>query len=257
MKQAFLDKNFNAKSLGLISKANKVIEEYAAMGYKLTLRQLYYQLVTKNAIANTQREYKNLGNLLNNARLAGLVDWDAIEDRNRETLRPSTWSSPGEIMSAVASQYREDLWRGQPVWLEVMAEKVGAGEPPGEPPALRGCLTALQQQPDPERAILVVVVVGHQPELPPGGVRPEIALDDAGGGVGRQVLRRPRVRPVREGESGAVEVCAVDDRVRAPGRLAGAHHPRVRRDAWQLRRRRADPGRRGLADVDGPGCDAD
>ena len=52
--------------------------EYSDQGYNLTLRQLYYQLVARSYIENNQRSYKRVGNLINDARLAGIVDWNAI-----------------------------------------------------------------------------------------------------------------------------------------------------------------------------------
>ena len=72
-----------------MNKANKVrlaiingiIEEYQAQGYVLTLRQLYYQLVSRDIIPNQQKEYNKLSILLKEGRMAGVVDWDAIEDR--------------------------------------------------------------------------------------------------------------------------------------------------------------------------------
>jgi len=67
-------------SLALVDKCNAIIAEYVAQGFVLTLRQLYYQLVSRDVIANKQTEYKRLGSIVNDARLAGLIDWDAIED---------------------------------------------------------------------------------------------------------------------------------------------------------------------------------
>ena len=61
-----------------LEQASAVIEHWAALGYRLTLRQLYYQLVSRGAIANTVREYKNLSVTMTNARMAGLIDWDHI-----------------------------------------------------------------------------------------------------------------------------------------------------------------------------------
>ena len=71
MKQAFIEKNFSAGSLALIAQANEIIEEYQAQGYILTLRQLYYQFVSRDLIENSQRSYKRLGSIVNDARLAG------------------------------------------------------------------------------------------------------------------------------------------------------------------------------------------
>ena len=63
--------NFRAESLALIALVNEVIEEYTAQGYDLTLRQVYYQLVARGYIPNNERSYKNVGNLINDARMAG------------------------------------------------------------------------------------------------------------------------------------------------------------------------------------------
>ena len=77
----------------------------------LILRQLYYQLVARTIIENTHREYKRAGSILNDARLAGLVDWSAIEDRTRDLRALPFWSTPEAIIESCAAQYRENLWR--------------------------------------------------------------------------------------------------------------------------------------------------
>jgi hypothetical protein len=86
--EVFVTKRFSRTSADLIRKAIAVIEHYADQGYDLSLRQLYYQFVSHDWLANTERNYKRLGNIINDARLAGLIDWDRIKDRNRETVIP-------------------------------------------------------------------------------------------------------------------------------------------------------------------------
>ena len=49
----------------------------------MTVRQIYYQLVARGHVENTVRSYDNVQALINNARLAGLLDWDSMEDRER------------------------------------------------------------------------------------------------------------------------------------------------------------------------------
>ncbi|NCQ35461.1 hypothetical protein GW813_10425, partial [bacterium] len=56
-------------------------------------------------IENTVRSYKRTGNLVSDARLAGLVDWDMIEDRGRETIVNSHWTSPAEIIRTAAKAF--------------------------------------------------------------------------------------------------------------------------------------------------------
>lgn len=120
--EQFIERRFNAASLELVEHANKIIREYQAQGFVLTLRQLYYQFVSRDLLQNKQAEYKRLGSVINDARLAGLIDWDAIEDRTRNVKKPATWDSPEEIIEAVADQYEEDVWASQrwrpEVWIE-------------------------------------------------------------------------------------------------------------------------------------------
>lgn len=122
-KQKFVDHKFNSASLKLIETANGILSEYQAQGYRLSLRQLYYQLVARDLIENSIKSYKRIGNLVSDARLAGMIDWGMIEDRGRETVIPTAWKSPAQIVRAAANQFRVDRWRGQPCHVEVMVEK--------------------------------------------------------------------------------------------------------------------------------------
>lgn len=122
-KEMFVQHKFNKASLALIEIANGILNEYRNMGYRLSLRQLYYQLVARDHIENSVKSYKRIGNLISDARLAGLIDWSMIEDRNRETVIPTAWDSPAQIVRAAAQQFRVDRWEGQPRYVEVMVEK--------------------------------------------------------------------------------------------------------------------------------------
>ena len=68
-------------------------------------------------------EYKRLGSIINDGRLAGLIDWSAIEDRTRNLITVPHWESPADIISAVARQYRRDTWEGQRNHVECWVEK--------------------------------------------------------------------------------------------------------------------------------------
>ena len=122
-RETFETHRFQTKTLALIEHANAIIGEYEANGFVLTLRQLFYQLVSRSLIANKQAEYKKLGVTIKNARRTGLIDWEAIEDRTRSVRRSASWDNPSDIVSAVAEQYREDLWLGQDFRPECWIEK--------------------------------------------------------------------------------------------------------------------------------------
>lgn len=67
----------------LLSICNDILTEYKYDGLKLTLRQMYYQLVARGHIANGQDQYKKVGSTLTDARYAGTFPLDGLEDRGR------------------------------------------------------------------------------------------------------------------------------------------------------------------------------
>lgn len=132
VRRCYSEKRFSASSKGIIQQANEIITDYAGQGYDLTLRQLYYQFVSRDLIANKQSEYKRLGSIINDARLAGEIDWTAIVDRTRSVKKNSHWEGPREIVEACVNQYQIDKWTGQTHRPEVWIEKdalIGVIEP--------------------------------------------------------------------------------------------------------------------------------
>ncbi len=119
----YIDKNFQEKSLWLIDQANQICQSYVAQGYDLTLRQLYYQFVARALIPNLQSEYKRLGSVINDARLAGMLDWDYIVDRTRNLEALPHWASPQDIVNQIAQQFRMNMWDTQEYRPEVWIEK--------------------------------------------------------------------------------------------------------------------------------------
>jgi hypothetical protein len=123
MKQAYEEKRFNAASRATIEQVNTILDEYEVQGYDLSLRQLFYQMVSRDLLPNVQKEYKRLSELVNGARLAGLVDWDMIKDRGRKTESNSHFKDPSHILRIAASSFAIDKWLDQPCHVEVMVEK--------------------------------------------------------------------------------------------------------------------------------------
>lgn len=119
----YIVKRFNAGSRAIIEHANNIIEDYAEQGLTLSLRQLYYRFVASALIPNTQKDYKRLGSVINDGRLAGEIDWDAIEDRGRNLIDRAHWGSPANIIRAAAQGYAIDKWEGQEDYVEVWVEK--------------------------------------------------------------------------------------------------------------------------------------
>lgn len=123
MKICYKETNFRGPSLVLIDQVNDIVDEYTAKGYDLTLRQVYYQLVSRDIIPNSERSYKNLGNIISDGRISGLIDWNAIVDRTRSLKHNSHWDSPADIISSASGQFAVDKWEGQEYYVEVWVEK--------------------------------------------------------------------------------------------------------------------------------------
>lgn len=123
MKIEYVSKRFSADSLAIVERADAICEEYANDGFVITLRQLYYQFVARGVLANTEQNYRRLGALVNDGRLAGLIDWDHLEDRTRNLRSRSAWTSPESILHSAAQSYHRDWWKGQKRRVEVWVEK--------------------------------------------------------------------------------------------------------------------------------------
>lgn len=125
-KICYVEKKFRRDSLLRIEQANEIIDEYVVLGIKLNLRSLYYQFVARGFIPNNDKSYDNLGALISDARLAGLIDWYAIEDQTRNLRGNNHWESPEELIQACSYQYRIDRWDDQHYRPEVWIEKDAA-----------------------------------------------------------------------------------------------------------------------------------
>ena len=124
MKESFRDDlHLSKKNQEQLQVVNSIIEEYAEQGYILTLRQLYYQLVSRDVIANKQSEYAKLSTLLVKGRMAGVVDWNAIEDRIRVPFIPYSVDDIDDAISDTINQYRLNRQDGQDVYIELWVEK--------------------------------------------------------------------------------------------------------------------------------------
>lgn len=123
MRTRYEDWKPGADATLVVAQANQICAEYRAQGYDLTLRQLYYQFVARALIPNTQRSYKRLGDIVNKARMAGLLDWSYIEDRTRNLESITHWNDPAHIVGGAARSFATDLWANQPTRVEVWVEK--------------------------------------------------------------------------------------------------------------------------------------
>ena len=124
MRRAYRSFNFKPATLAVIQQANDIARTYAAQGFSLTLRQLYYRFVAQDLIPNRQSEYKRLGSIINDARYAGLFDWNWITDRTRNASGGDSGYDPDHPEEVIdPSYFHVTQWDGQPHRIEVWVEK--------------------------------------------------------------------------------------------------------------------------------------
>jgi hypothetical protein len=123
MKICYVPKEFSEEKQKLIAVANDIIADYHSKGFDLTVRQIYYQFVARAYIPNQPEEYAKLQSLLNDARLAGLVDWDAIVDRTRHLRALAHQAHPRDVLAGAKDEFQYWLWENQPNYVEVWVEK--------------------------------------------------------------------------------------------------------------------------------------
>src|SRR5882724_2926769 len=89
----------------------------------MTIRQLFYRLVSVAAVANTRKDYQRVSTIMTKARNDGRVGFDSIVDRSRPEYMPSVFDDAVEYADVVKNGYRKDYWRLQPERVELWCEK--------------------------------------------------------------------------------------------------------------------------------------
>lgn len=119
------------KAQETLGNAREIAEEYDG---NLTVRQLYYQLVARGFIPNSQESYKRLVSILSEARLSGDFPFEWLLDRTRQARTGRFTGDQTIVDSALDNAARElrqapeswlwrDRWYGQRTYVSVWVEK--------------------------------------------------------------------------------------------------------------------------------------
>lgn len=119
----YIDWKPTADTEAVLNVIQQIVVPNEAAGMIMTVRQLYYQLVTLNAIANSQASYNRITGIVSNGRLAGLISWTAFEDRNRGLKGIQSYESVGQLIRTARASYHIDAWANQDWRPEVWVEK--------------------------------------------------------------------------------------------------------------------------------------
>jgi hypothetical protein len=112
----------------VVKESKAIFKQYKTA---LTLRQLFYRLVSKHIMANTIAQYKQLSRILVKAREDGDMPEDCLEDRTRTTIgADGGYDNTEEFIDAHIRWFKDSwerytmpLWETQPDRVEIWVEK--------------------------------------------------------------------------------------------------------------------------------------
>ena len=107
-----------AKTQRIIDEAKDVLSSF----YPMTVRQVYYQLVSRQVVENNRSRYQAVSDALVDARREGLIPWDWIEDRLRLPRIYGGYDNLAQFARIAQYEYQRDAWKTQPrmaeIWLD-------------------------------------------------------------------------------------------------------------------------------------------
>jgi hypothetical protein len=89
-----------------------------------TVRQVFYQLVTRGVIEKTEAQYQGtVIRLLTEMRLADLIEWSWIVDTSRHVRTTETFESVTQALDHTARFYRRSALNSCPDYIQIWSEK--------------------------------------------------------------------------------------------------------------------------------------
>jgi hypothetical protein len=117
-----------ARTTKLIDAAVGILAEE----YPMTIRQLFYRLVSAGLLENNRAQYQLVSRIMTKARDDGRVEYEWLVDRSRPEYKATVFDDAAEYAEAVKQSYRKDYWATQPNHVEIWVEKdsiIGSIEP--------------------------------------------------------------------------------------------------------------------------------
>ena len=103
----------------ILDQAIDILANY----HPMTVRQVYYRLVSRQIIDNNRSQYQAVSNILVEARKSGAIPWGWIEDRLRKPRHISMWDDLADFAHTAVHSYRRDVWATQAGYVECWLEK--------------------------------------------------------------------------------------------------------------------------------------
>lgn len=113
----------NRRTSAEIETIDRAIIRIVESDNPMTLRGLFYRLVSEGMIGKAENEYKNIGRYLLQLRRDDRLPYQYIADNTRWMRRPRTYSGLENALERTAATYRRGLWDNQNSYVEVWCEK--------------------------------------------------------------------------------------------------------------------------------------
>lgn len=118
----------------ILTHAVGIAQEFADDGMDITLRQLYYQFVSRGLTGSGQKVYKRIGEVVTAARYSGEFPLDQLVDRGRDVAEgdytrndrnpAAALKQSAALIGSIPSMLLDiDQWHGQSTFVSVWVEK--------------------------------------------------------------------------------------------------------------------------------------
>lgn len=108
-----MGRGLGRNNLARIEKVNDLLSKFG----KMTLRQIFYQLVPEGF------SYSQIKNSCNVGRQLGLISIDSIVDRSRIGYGLNVWDSREEVFDFLKQNFKLNYWRNSEVPIQIWTEK--------------------------------------------------------------------------------------------------------------------------------------
>jgi len=87
-----------------------------------TVRHVYYRACSVGLVDKDQAGYRTVQQQLLKMREDGMLPWEWVADGTRVRRQHDSFGSKAEAVEHIARYYRQDIWRRNPVYVEVWCE---------------------------------------------------------------------------------------------------------------------------------------
>ncbi len=106
-----------------LDAVDEAIFEAVRDEHPVTLRGVFYRVVSVGAVEKSEAGYRLVGRQLLKLRRAGVVPYSWITDGTRLIRKPRSWSDVETMLEDAAASYRRALWHDQDVQVLLLSEK--------------------------------------------------------------------------------------------------------------------------------------